>query len=370
MALRENPLILVKWSMKGNLVLKCTKPMDDVIKDGIKDALTYFFPSPSAEILVLNKPPTTALKFLAVPRHNLDGTDTDDMDLLNDLTAHPAWADVELWSNPKFINLRSGMAGATVVVSVVDNNQGNIGRRLMGTMVNFSGCTRPCKRWVELPTQPFCRQCQSWGHPGARCPANALICARCGGTHDFRQHDRYCETCKKGPGHSCTPFCPNCRRNHMATSHECPFWLGCTSKERHAELYAEIEAKFPKKDSKNPQGGTTRRNAGPKKKVEFSKPDAEGFIQVGAMPGIARIDAVPTPSPPPPPASVKPSYGNIVGAAANAVLRPELKGNEEARQLMQETLLDEAAFAAADAAAAAAAPSDPLGSPPTSLSYA
>ncbi|KAF8697732.1 hypothetical protein AX14_001263 [Amanita brunnescens Koide BX004] len=42
MALRENPLVFVKWSMKGNLVLKCTKPMDDTIKDGIKDALTNF----------------------------------------------------------------------------------------------------------------------------------------------------------------------------------------------------------------------------------------------------------------------------------------------------------------------------------------
>ena len=176
MALRENPLVLVKWSMKGNLVLKCSKPMDDIIKDGIKDALAYFFP-PSAEIMVLNKPPTTALKFLAVPRHNLDGSDTDEMDLLNDLTAHAAWSDVELWSNPKFINLRAGMAGATVVVSVVDDNTGSIGRRLMGMMVNFSGCMRPCKRWVELPSQPFCGQCQSWGHPGARCPANILICA-------------------------------------------------------------------------------------------------------------------------------------------------------------------------------------------------
>ena len=370
MALRENPLVLVKWSMKGNLVLKCTKPMDDIIKDGIKDALTYFFPSPSAEILVLNKPPTTALKFLAVPRHNLDGTDTDDMDLLNDLTAHPAWADVELWANPKFINLRSGMAGATVVVSVVDDNQGNVGRCLMGTMVKFSGCVRPCKRWVELPAQPFCRQCQSWGHPGARCPANVLICARCGGTHDFRQHDHYCEMCKKGPGHACTPFCRNCRGNHMATSHECPFWLGRTSKERHAELYAEIEAKFPRSGVKNPQGGMTRRNAGPKKKVGFSKPDAEGFVQVGASPGIAgvaRIDAVPSPAPsPPPPASVKPLDGSIIGIVADEALRPELRGNEEVRRLMQETLLDEAAFAAADAQA----PSGSPGSPPTSPSYA
>jgi hypothetical protein len=67
MALRENPLVYVKWSMRGNLVLKCAKPMDDLIKNGIKDAIAYFFPSPSAEILILNKPPTTALKFLAVP---------------------------------------------------------------------------------------------------------------------------------------------------------------------------------------------------------------------------------------------------------------------------------------------------------------
>ena len=363
MALRENPLVFIKWSMKGNLVLKCAKPMDDLIKDGIKDAITYFFPSPSPEILVLNKPPTTALKFLAVPRHNLDGSDTDDMDLLNDLTAHPAWSDVELWSNPKFVNLRAGMAGATVVVSVVDDNSGSVGRRLMGTMVNFSGCMRPCKRWVELPSQPFCGQCQSWGHPGARCPANVLICARCGGTHDYRQHDRYCDTCKKGPGHSCTPFCRNCRGNHMSTSKDCPFYLGRTSKERHAELYAEIEAKFPRSNQKNAQAGPTRKSGGGRKKVGFSNPDADGFIQVGA--GVARIDAAPSPSPPPP-ASIKPLSGSIVGAIADEALRPELKGNEEARCLMQETLLDEAAFAAADAAV----PSDPSGSPPTPLSYA
>ena len=364
MALCENPLVYVKWSMRGNLVLKCAKLMDDLIKEGIKDAITYFFPSPSAEILILNKPPTTALKFLAVPRHNLDGSDTDEMDLLNDLTAHPAWASVDLWANPKFINLKAGMAGATVVVSVIDDNQGNVGRCLMGTMVNFSGCTRPCKRWVELPAQPFCSQCQSWGHPGARCPANVLICARCGSTHDFRQHDRYCSTCKKGPGHSCTPFCRNCRGNHMATSKECPFWLGRTSKERHAELYAEIEAKFPKNNQKDAQAGHTRKTTG-RKKVGFSNPDAEGFIQVGVSPGIARIDAVPEPEPGPP-ASIKPQSGSILGAIADEALRPELRGNDKARRLMQETLLDEAAFAAADAADADA----PTGSPPLSNSYA
>ncbi|KAF8669017.1 hypothetical protein AX14_006092 [Amanita brunnescens Koide BX004] len=357
--------------MRGNLVLKCSKPMDDLIKEGIKDAIAYFFPSPSAKVMILNKPPTTTLKFLAVPRHNLDGSDTDEMDLLNDLTAHPAWANVELWSNPKFINLKAGMAGATVVVSVIDDNQGNVGRRLMGTMVDFSGCTRPCKRWVELPAQPFCSQCQSWGHPGARCPANVLICARCGGTHDFRQHDRYCETCKKGPGHSCAPFCRNCRGRHMSTSHECPFWIGRTSKERHAELYAEIEAKFPRKDSKNDRNAAASRKTLGRKKVGFSGPDADGFVQVGVTPGVARIDTVPDSPSPAPPNSVKPASGSILGALADEALRPELKGNEEARRLMQETLLDEAAFAAADATdnAGSGNEAQPTGSPPSQLEY-
>ncbi|KAF8686092.1 hypothetical protein AX14_003956 [Amanita brunnescens Koide BX004] len=134
----------------------------------------------------------------------------------------------------------------------------------------------------------------------------------------------------------------------MATSKECPFYLGRMSKERHAELYAKIEAKFPKKNQKDAQAGLTRKSGG-RKKVGFSNPDAEGFIQVGVTPGIARIDAVP--SEPQPPASVKPLGGSIVGTIADEALHPELKGNEEARRLMQETLLDEAAFAAADAAA-------------------
>ena len=124
----------------------------------------------------------------------------------------------------------------------------------------------------------------------------------------------------------------------MSTSHECPFWIGRTSKERHAELYAEIEAKFPKSNARNT--GTTRKTTG-KKKVGFSSPDAQGFIQVGSLQGIARIDAVPDPEPEPPaPASFKPPSGSIVGALADEALRPELKGNEEARRLMQETLAE------------------------------
>ena len=172
----------------------------------------------------------------------------------------------------------------------------------------------------------------------------------------------------------------------MSTSHECPFWIGRTSKERHAELYAEIEAKFPRTNAKGDKNAGFQKKTLGRKKVGFSNPDAEGFIQVGIAPGIARVDAAPSgttagiaridaiPSQPPSPSpdSVKPAAGSIVGALADEALRPELRGNDDARKLMQETLLDEAAFAAADALEAADVGRDsaPVGSPPLSLSYA
>ena len=74
-ALKENHLVLVKWSMWGNLIFKCSKPMDDVVKDCLHDAIKAAVPPSSTDsIAILNKPPTTALKFSSVPRHNKDGT--------------------------------------------------------------------------------------------------------------------------------------------------------------------------------------------------------------------------------------------------------------------------------------------------------
>ena len=157
----------------------------------------------------------------------------------------------------------------------------------------------------------------------------------------------------------------------MSTSHECPFWIGRTSKERHAELYAEIEAKFLRKDFKNDKNAAASRKTSGRKKVGFSGPDADGFVQVGVAPGIARIDAVESSSPAPPD-STKPASGSIIGALVDEALRPELRGNEEARRLMQETMLDEATFAAADAADDDGSGNNvqPMGSPPLNLSYA
>ena len=223
-ALKDNHLVLVKWSMRGNLIVKCSKPMDDTIKNCLHDTIKAAVPPSSADsIAILNKPPTTALKFMTVPRHNEDGSNTDSFDLYNDLMAHELWHDVELFSQPRFLPMKDGAAGGTVIVSIVDDNQGTVGRKLMNTVVTFSGASRRCLRCVEKEAQLFCIQCQCWGHLNYNCLSNVMRCSKCAGLHDYKQHDRFCDICKSGKGKLCLPKCHNCHGPHFASSKDCVF---------------------------------------------------------------------------------------------------------------------------------------------------
>ena len=127
-ALKENHLVLVKWSMRSNLIIKCSKPMDDVIKECLHEAIKAAVPPSSVDsIAILNKPPTTALKFSSVPRHNEDGSETDSYDLHNDLMSNELWRDIEIFSQPRFLPMKPNAAGGTVIVSVIDDNVGSVG---------------------------------------------------------------------------------------------------------------------------------------------------------------------------------------------------------------------------------------------------
>ncbi|KAF8641816.1 hypothetical protein AX14_009818, partial [Amanita brunnescens Koide BX004] len=117
-ALKENHIVLVKWSMRSNLIIKCSKPMDDTIKDCLHEAIKAAVPPGSTDsIAILNKPPTTALKFSSVPRHNEDGTDTDSFDLHNNLMANELWRDVEIFSQPRFLLMKPDAAGTSLTKS-------------------------------------------------------------------------------------------------------------------------------------------------------------------------------------------------------------------------------------------------------------
>ena len=266
-ALKKNALISAKWSARSNLLLRCAKPMDDELKESLEQAIRANIPPNAAdsdsthEVEVLNRPPTTALKFMAVPRFNEDGSPTDSFDLLSDIRASPLWEEVKFFSNPKFLSEAKGAASGLVVLTVVDDNQGNVGRKLMNTMVSFSGAMRPCRRWVDKQIHPMCMQCLIWGHGNYNCTSNMLRCKKCSEAHDYQNHEKFCETCQHGAGKVCVPKCYNCRGNHFANSRDCIYYKHRTSHEDLANLYKEYHPS-PASIQKNEEA--RKRNAPPK----------------------------------------------------------------------------------------------------------
>ena len=147
-AYKANPLTSAKWSARSNLLLKCSQPMGEMLKVALERSIRKNIPEGQAdedsEVEVLNCPPTTSLKFMAVPRYNEDGSPTDSADLYSDIKANPLWTDVSFFSDPKFLSNNRDAASGIVVLTIVDDEQGNVGKKLMRTMVSFSGANRPC----------------------------------------------------------------------------------------------------------------------------------------------------------------------------------------------------------------------------------
>ena len=317
-ALKKNSLVSAKWSARSNLLLRCAKPMEDELKESLEQAIRANIPpnaadSDSADVEVLNRPPTTALKFMAVPRFNEDGSPTDSFDLLSDIRANPLWEDVKFFSDPKFLSEAKGTASGLVVLTIVDDNQGNVGRKLMNTMVSFSGAMRPCRRWVDKQIHPMCLQCLIWGHGNYNCTSNMLRCKKCGEAHDYQNHEKFCETCQHGAGKVCVPKCYNCNGNHFADSRDCTFYKHRTSREELANLY-KVYHPSPASIQKNEEA--RKRNAPPKgwlrqqmeeiHRMGANDEEDDGFTKVSkstrrsgvrfppsAEVPVARIDAVP-----------------------------------------------------------------------------
>ncbi|KAF8687122.1 hypothetical protein AX14_003695 [Amanita brunnescens Koide BX004] len=292
-ALKKNALISAKWSARSNLLLRCAKPMDDELKESLEQAIRANIPPNAAdsdsaqEVEVLNRPPTTALKFMAVPRFNEDGSPTDSFDLLSDIRANPLWEDVRFFSDPKFLSEAKGAASGLVVLTVVDDNQGNVGRKLMNTMVSFSGAMRPCRRWVDKQIHPMCLQCLVWGHGNYNCTSNMLRCKKCGEAHDYPNHEKFCETCQHGAGKVCVPKCYNCHGNHFADSRDCIYYKHRTSREELANLYkqyhpspASIQRNEEARKRNAPPRGWLRQQMEDIHKMGNSDEDSDGFTKV------------------------------------------------------------------------------------------
>ena len=78
-----------------------------------------------------------------------------------------------------------------------------------------------------------------WGHGGFNCMSNILRCSKCGKGHDYKNHEKFCETCRKGAGHICVPKCFNCLGNHSATSKDCEFYKRRTDRQWQVDKFKE-----------------------------------------------------------------------------------------------------------------------------------
>ncbi|KAF8631306.1 hypothetical protein AX14_010953 [Amanita brunnescens Koide BX004] len=93
-----------------------------------------------------------------------------------------------------------------------------------------------------------------------------MRCSKCSGPHDYKQHDRFCETCKAGKGKLCLPKCHNCHGPHFSSSKDCIFYLNRSSKERQVQLRDEFSQKWKEeaaalKAAANSDSGRAARSA-------------------------------------------------------------------------------------------------------------
>ena len=155
-----------------------------------------------------------------------------------------------------------------------------------------------------------------WGHGGFNCTSNMLRCSKCGEGHDYKNHEQFCETCKKGTGHICVPKCFNCLGNHFATSKDCEFYKKRTDRQWQVDMFKEYHPSSNTKKANAARGPQARKGPAPAPTPDWikrrlagdysAKPedDDDGFQKVSAKrkgkkvtfpfeePSAARIDAV------------------------------------------------------------------------------
>ena len=180
------------------------------MKESLKQGVSAFSnDQDDDQVTILNRLPTTLLKFMAISTVNPNGSPTSDVDLMNDISVHPAWRD---------IRVTEGL----VLIGVEDDLNGSVGKKLTNTLINFRCGPRTCQCWIVMKGARQCSTCFKWGHAAFACCSNTAICSRCGGGHTLSAHHSQCAPCKSRV--DCTPKCSNCGGDHLATAFDCLFY--------------------------------------------------------------------------------------------------------------------------------------------------
>jgi len=112
--------------------------------DNMKQALTTAISSLTPDlsqysIQILNKPPTTELKFEKVRTKHDDDSLVTGKELIEQLKLGECWENVQIWGEPRFVYMRSMdmPERCLLTVSVIDDDKGSVDKKLMNTHASF-----------------------------------------------------------------------------------------------------------------------------------------------------------------------------------------------------------------------------------------
>ena len=189
------------------------------------------------------------LKFTAIPTVTSNGTPISPEHAEVLLRRHPAWKDVELLEEARFVfpKRNPDPLCATLQVKVKDTRKAAVAKTLLETTVSFAGIVRRCQPWTISPTARQCSTCHKWGHSAYVCRSRTPQCGQCSGNHLTALHGQHVKTCQSN---DCTHYeirCVNCNDRHEASSVKCPFFQARSSPGLLRQLQEKRSARLRRK---------------------------------------------------------------------------------------------------------------------------
>ena len=127
----------------------------------------------------------------------------------------------------------NGWVTATVKLDIEDSRNGDNLKALINRPVFINGKSCHTLTWVNKASIPQCGSCQRWGHSTGGCLSNTVYCALCTAPHLTSQPKLLAAKNLLVPVID-IPRCINCfaaglTHDHMASSHDCSFFLECNN---------------------------------------------------------------------------------------------------------------------------------------------
>ncbi|KIL63851.1 hypothetical protein M378DRAFT_11923 [Amanita muscaria Koide BX008] len=149
----DNKCKSISWSSRGNLVIKCAKPLSTRDKtDIINSAKATFGNDPT----VLNKNTVSYVKFIDVPLFDIGGTPFDNNDFNIMIQQNEKWSEVNITNGPSIVIKKDTLNAkkATIKIGFNDDKHSTTAKRLLKTTILFGGTPIRCKPWTSVPPAP------------------------------------------------------------------------------------------------------------------------------------------------------------------------------------------------------------------------